>query len=725
MGRVISYGEKTGYNDGDYLLLDNGDGGTKRIRADRVGAQIDSSLSNPAMAAPANVVGSSVNASEQYVSSDKCIVKRGFAGNRSVESLVVTTDFEYVYIDGTASTSNSNVFLLDVNRDIVSYCAGFHQKFFDEYNPAHIKNIVSGHTYKLNFELISGTITKGGVTYTSVDSFGSTNVVRAFLIKSDATKAGYDSGDYFLMRTAPGSVSKVLTVNSIGALALYIYSGVTLNGAKIRVNLVDETLYNEKYVEQFNNSSLKDEFLNDVNKEILREHRIINVDWKYFSRWDYLTGWRQGYYATSNGAYTNNGGYMCSVKEIDLTGIDKIIATPPEGYALAFTFFKSDGSFVAAGSANTSSHPEYINYTWTIDTQEYVKCGITVGRFPNTTGQKGEDYAANETFVESITMTVYYKSRNKIHDYYISEMEQTIGTVRSCLTEPALVFPVITDIHYLSQSGSFNHGVENIKEFCKRVKADFVLNLGDNTDGNIAPAYTILRNLFMLDRFTEIDAPYYQAIGNHDVGGYKDTVKLTPAEIYKSYLSNTHGVVFDMTAGETNYYKDFNELGIRLVVLDIDHNAGWTYSDRTATWLTNTALNTSNIVVLGEHMSSIPTQNWNSASVVNGPAVTAALQTFVNGGGKLIQLCGHSHADYYFLNPWLTIFTTCQKFEKADVTDPNYSEDIQGTAGDIVAPDRTEFTASEDAWTVFIIKPISRTVDAIRFGAGSDMHYTF
>lgn len=50
MGRVISYGEKTGYNDGDYLLMDNGDGGTKRIRADRVGVQLDSSLTQPGMA---------------------------------------------------------------------------------------------------------------------------------------------------------------------------------------------------------------------------------------------------------------------------------------------------------------------------------------------------------------------------------------------------------------------------------------------------------------------------------------------------------------------------------------------------------------------------------------------------------------------------------------------------------------------------------------------------
>jgi len=43
LGRVISYGEKTGYNDGDYLLLDNGEGGTKRIHPSLVGPRVDSS----------------------------------------------------------------------------------------------------------------------------------------------------------------------------------------------------------------------------------------------------------------------------------------------------------------------------------------------------------------------------------------------------------------------------------------------------------------------------------------------------------------------------------------------------------------------------------------------------------------------------------------------------------------------------------------------------------
>ena len=60
MGRVISYGEKTGYNDGDYFLLDNGSGGTKRIRADRVGVRLDPTLTDPNKAASINTQANAI-----------------------------------------------------------------------------------------------------------------------------------------------------------------------------------------------------------------------------------------------------------------------------------------------------------------------------------------------------------------------------------------------------------------------------------------------------------------------------------------------------------------------------------------------------------------------------------------------------------------------------------------------------------------------------------------
>ena len=42
-----------------------------------------------------------------------------------------------------------------------------------------------------------------------------------------------------------------------------------------------------------------------------------------------------------------------------------------------------------------------------------------------------------------------------------------------------------------------------------------------------------------------------------------------------------------------------------------------------------------------------------------------------------------------------------------------------------VNPIRTAGTATEDCWNIILVKPISKQLDVIRFGAGSDryMHY--
>lgn len=87
MGRVISYSEKTGYNDGDYLLLDNGDGGTKRIRADRVGIQLDLTLTDPNKAAPADTV----KKVEDFAKAGLSIVKV------NLKSLMTDHDKVYLY----------------------------------------------------------------------------------------------------------------------------------------------------------------------------------------------------------------------------------------------------------------------------------------------------------------------------------------------------------------------------------------------------------------------------------------------------------------------------------------------------------------------------------------------------------------------------------------------------------------------------------------------------
>ena len=453
---------------------------------------------------------------------------------------------------------------------------------------------------------------------------------------------------------------------------------------------------------------------------------VKRFNWATIGTSSYPNGWSTGYYDTTTGAAKNSGYFIKTYpgKFIDLTGAKSIKAVPPTGYAIAVTMFKADGTVVTYGQGNTSSHPENIDKVISVDVSDYVKCVCSVGRFSGSGDDTGSARCQNSDFVSSILFDIYYKNDESIETYFENELTTTIASVKAEQTEPTLVFPLVTDIHYLSVNSMFDKCIKNLKAFCKKVKCDFLLSLGDNTDGDVASSTTVERNLYMLSRFNEIGIPYYHAVGNHDTNKYISNDALSSGQIFESYLSDIKDVQFDLTAGEKNFYKDFSNLGIRLVVLDANHDDTYAYSSRTATWLTETALDTSYIVILAEHLSSISSQNWNASSPINHMAVTNALQSFVSGGGTLIQLCGHSHADYYFTTPWLTVFSTCQKFESTDTTTSQY-QGITGYVGSIVSPARTEGTATEDSWSVVVVKPVSRSISFIRFGAGDDRTFTY
>ena len=74
---------------------------------------------------------------------------------------------------------------------------------------------------------------------------------------------------------------------------------------------------------------------------------------------------------------------------------------------------------------------------------------------------------------------------------------------------------------------------------------------------------------------------------------------------------------------------------------------------------------------------------------------------------------------------WLSIHLNCQKMMQADLNDENGWYDKITSAIDINAPVRTPGTATEDCWSVIIVKPRSHEVDVIRFGAGDDRKYDY
>ncbi|MBE6216383.1 MAG: hypothetical protein E7123_09195, partial [Bacteroidales bacterium] len=73
-----------------------------------------------------------------------------------------------------------------------------------------------------------------------------------------------------------------------------------------------------------------------------------------------------------------------------------------------------------------------------------------------------------------------------VRSYYLDEIAKTRASVNNLITEPCLVFPMITDIHYKSSSECpdlIDITMENMVALSKDIRFDFFACLGDITDG--------------------------------------------------------------------------------------------------------------------------------------------------------------------------------------------------------------------------------------------------
>lgn len=333
-------------------------------------------------------------------------------------------------------------------------------------------------------------------------------------------------------------------------------------------------------------------------------------------------------------------------------------------------------------------------------------------------------------------MAVYDINGNQLTDevaiesYYENEMADTIAKVRDINDEPAIVFPCVTDIHrYKATVQTFEKMIANITKFTESVKCDFIANLGDTIEGDTSKEIGLGYAFDDIKAFHGIGVPLIYAQGNHDNNIYSSNVntdKFNIFEVFKSFFVNTKGVTYNFAENGTDYYVDF-PIGIRVVVLNscnVKNANNYAYGSSTASWLTNTALNTDSKVILLSHLSSVASQVWNNNHGTYADGVQSAITSFVNNGGTLVSVSGHSHIDIAFVKPWLSVMNVCQKFEVANTSTTQYQM-ITGYVDGLNAPSRTENTYTEDAWTVCVLKPNSKEFDCIRFGAGADRYFHY
>ena len=151
----------------------------------------------------------------------------------TASDLSVVYKYGKVTLNGTIA--NNNV-VLEADSDItavkegIPYRQGINSGLISDNASARRKPITAGR-YRVVFNMLSGSVTKGGVTYTDNDDFGTANVVNAFLLKPDATTVSYT-----LVKTNV-TTEVDLSVTQLGLQALYCYSGCVFTNAVFELYL--------------------------------------------------------------------------------------------------------------------------------------------------------------------------------------------------------------------------------------------------------------------------------------------------------------------------------------------------------------------------------------------------------------------------------------------------------------------------------------------------------
>lgn len=244
-----------------------------------------------------------------------------------IEDLSISYEHHTVTINGTVTEKHKVIeadsdMVVVPRNSVIPYRNGFSSGFFAD-NAAARKLPINPGRYKFVFNMLSGSITKAGVTYTNNNQFGSEDVVNAFLMKADAA-AGTD----FIVKT---NVSTEVEIEAtlLGLQCLYCYKGCSFDNAvfELYVEKVDdqttalkeferESLDAEHYeltpIERHSNTGLDAPIIGEVlNLKTVNHYAVYEFDVQELTSYKavYQTASLTGIY----GAITNSDGVILSL----------------------------------------------------------------------------------------------------------------------------------------------------------------------------------------------------------------------------------------------------------------------------------------------------------------------------------------------------------------------------------------------------------------------------
>lgn len=321
---------------------------------------------------------------------------------------------------------------------------------------------------------------------------------------------------------------------------------------------------------------------------------------------------------------------------------------------------------------------------------------------------------------------------NTLPTYLENEAQTCKNELISACGEKAFVVAFTTDNHYGASNGmNFPTTVETIERVNELYQFDLVVNGGDIINGDETKTNAIDRLTSAVSMLIETGRPAYTLLGNHDDDSFtsSELPLLSKAELYAMMYRHS-GINLDYVAEDEQYgYKDFNQYGLRVIFLDAlqgangHSNADWGYSDAELAWFASDALNTQNQVVIFSHMGFTKEYSAYNYQVKNGAEMRQAVESFIANGGICAGLFhGHTHWDYIGqysqTNGFKEVSTGCGRMQSGY---PSGSYIPEGAT----AQSREANTVTQELWDIIVIKPESRSVNMIRFGAGNNRNFTY
>ena len=311
-----------------------------------------------------------------------------------------------------------------------------------------------------------------------------------------------------------------------------------------------------------------------------------------------------------------------------------------------------------------------------------------------------------------------------VKSYYLEEIAKTKESLYSIMNEPCIVFPLITDIHYLATTSMrpelIDVTINNMIELAKDIRFDCLIAMGDLTQGNKAMSETEAEVRHVNDQFRRLNVPLYSCVGNHDTNIYykigdtyqKDHV-FTLGQLYYLYVRYIYGVTYDMTSSGTNYYKDFPEFNTRFVFLNSNEGDDYGYTDETLAWFRQVMDSGRETYVFSHRKCSVTSEYHNDAAMA---------EVIKNSENFRMYFYGHVHYDCEFATPFVHESTPYLAF--AQNAHKCYNHELKDTApAGAVIPTRTVDTVDEDCFDIVVIRPNSQKVNLVRFGAGLDREF--